>query len=68
MNMTHIYINGLSTETSCQTLADLVIELNLQGKRFAVECNTQIVPKSKLSQHLIQTNDRIEIIHAVGGG
>ncbi|KAA5621629.1 sulfur carrier protein ThiS, partial [Pseudomonas aeruginosa] len=40
----------------------------LEGKRFAVEHNQQIVPKSKLEQITIAQHDRIEIIHAVGGG
>ena len=66
--MTWIFINGLATETTCSTLAELVDELALQGKRFAVECNEQIVPKSRLNEYLIQADDRIEIIHAVGGG
>ncbi len=63
-----IFMNGLSTETHCNTLAELVAELRLEGKRFAIECNEQIVPKSRLGEHYIQTNDCIEIIHAVGGG
>lgn len=66
--MTKIYLNGLLTETPCNTLAELVNELLLQGKRFAVECNEQIIPKSRLHEYPIQNDDRIEIIHAVGGG
>ena len=39
-----------------------------EGKRFAVEKNQQIIPKSQLEQTIIAPNDHIEIIHAVGGG
>lgn len=67
MQMT-IYINGEQQVTSCQTLWDLVQQLDLIGKRFAVEVNQQIIPKSRLAETPIQPNDRIEIIHAVGGG
>ncbi|TXJ10657.1 MAG: sulfur carrier protein ThiS [Acinetobacter sp.] len=63
-----IYLNGEQLITSCQTLWDLVQQLDLIGKRFAVEVNQQIIPKSRLTEMPIQPNDRIEIIHAVGGG
>ena len=42
--------------------------LALEGKRFAVEKNQQIIPKSRLEQTVIAPEDRIEIIQAVGGG
>lgn len=66
--MTMIYLNGLATEIDCRTLADLVHHLNLMGKRFAIECNAQLVPKSRFAEHVIAQDDQIEIIHAVGGG
>ena len=64
----HIYINGELTETACVNLQQLIQLLALEGKRFAVEQNQHIIPKSKLEQTIISPNDRIEIIHAVGGG
>lgn len=63
-----IFLNGEPQETSCQNLLQLVQELSLEGKRFAVEMNEMIISKSKLEQTLISEKDRIEIIHAVGGG
>lgn len=63
-----IYLNGELQETNCSTLLELIQELALEGKRFAVEQNEIIISKSKLAQSLIQHQDRIEIIHAVGGG
>ena len=63
-----IYLNGELADTSCQTLLQLVHSLALNGKRFAVEVNEMIVPKSKLEHTMISDQDRIEIIHAVGGG
>lgn len=50
------------------TLADLITEMALQGQRFAVECNQEIVPKSTLADVLIQDQDTIEIVQAIGGG
>lgn len=63
-----IYLNGEITDTPCQNLLQLIQALTLEGKRFAVEYNQQIIPKSKLEQITIAQHDRIEIIHAVGGG
>ncbi len=41
-----IYLNGELTQTACHNLLQLVQELALEGKRFAVEQNEQIVPKA----------------------
>jgi sulfur carrier protein len=63
-----IYINGELQTTTCTNLLELIQQLDLEGKRFAVELNEMIISKSKLEQNLINEKDRIEIIHAVGGG
>ncbi len=64
----HIYLNGESTDTTCENLQQLIQALALEGKRFAVEKNQLIIPKSRLEQTAIAPEDRIEIIQAVGGG
>ncbi len=64
-----IYINGEEKTVAEQSsMAALIEELALTGKRIAVEVNEELVPRSTFEQHLIQANDRIEIINAVGGG
>ena len=63
-----IYLNGELQNTACSNLLELIQELALEGKRFAVEHNEMIIAKSKLQQTMINENDRIEVIHAVGGG
>ena len=63
-----IYLNGELQDTACSNLLELIQELALEGKRFAVEHNEMIIAKSKLQQSVINDKDRIEIIHAVGGG
>lgn len=46
-----------------------VIEmLALGGARVAVEVNGEIVPRSRYTEHELHADDRIEIVHAVGGG
>lgn len=63
-----IYLNGEAQQTECENLLQLIQQLQLEGKRFAVEKNEMIISKSKLKQTLISEQDHIEIIHAVGGG
>lgn len=50
------------------TAAILVDRLELGGKRVAVEVNGRIVPRSRLGEQPLADGDRVEIIHAVGGG
>jgi len=50
------------------SIADLVASLDLTGKRIAIECNSEIVPRSLFSQRLLADGDKIEVVVAVGGG
>jgi sulfur carrier protein len=50
------------------TIADLVRELDMQGKRIAVERNGEVVPRSKHELTQLTAGDRIEVVAAVGGG
>ena len=64
-----ISLNGESRELPEQsTIADLVAALDLVGKRFAVEVNEDVVPKSEHATHQLCDGDKLEIVHAVGGG
>lgn len=50
------------------TVAELLVEMDLAGKRLAVELNRQILPKSRHAQRRLADGDRVEIIQAIGGG
>lgn len=50
------------------TLATLLEQLSLAGKRVAVERNGEIVPRSRHAECRLEPGDRIEIVHAIGGG
>lgn len=50
------------------TIAGLVESLGLQGRRLAVERNEDIVPRSAHADTPLHAGDRIEIVHAIGGG
>jgi len=63
-------INGTlrSFDRPVRTVADLVRELCLEGKRIAVERNGEIVPKSRYAETAVAPGDALEIVGAVGGG
>jgi thiamine biosynthesis protein ThiS len=51
------------------TSLDLVVaELELRADRIALELNGEIVPRTAWANTPIQTGDRLEIVHFVGGG
>lgn len=64
-----IYLNGEAREVpeNC-TAAGLVEELGLTGKRIAMEVNMEIVPRSGYEDHILNDGDKVEIVHAIGGG
>lgn len=65
----NIYINGeVLTLALNISIQDLVNELDLGNKRFALELNQAILPRSLYAQTSLNEGDQIEIIHAVGGG
>ncbi len=64
-----IFVNGESLEfEKNQTLALLLESLSLIEKRIAVEVNQEIVPHGQYKNHQLDAGDRIEIVHAIGGG
>jgi sulfur carrier protein len=63
-------VNGTSRtfEHRVLTVADVVHELALEGKRIAVEKNGAIVPRSRYADTPVADGDALEIVGAVGGG
>jgi len=62
-------INGEKREIKeSKNLADLIKELDIQAPNFAMALNQQVVPRSKYNSTSIKENDKVEIVHAVGGG
>ena len=65
----HIQVNGRDTEVPGGLSArELVERLELMGKRIAMEVNGEILPRSGYAEHRLNDGDRIEIVHAIGGG
>lgn len=50
------------------TLARLLAEAGLAGRRVAIEVNGRIVPRGEYDRHALVEGDRVEIVHALGGG
>jgi len=64
-----VVINGEpATVDATTSIASLLVERGLIGKRVAVERNGAIVPRSRHAVTRLDDGDRIEIVVAVGGG
>ena len=63
-------INGKTRDFAVTqlTVAELVVQLNLEGKRLAIERNGEIVSRSQFAITPLMTGDQLEIVGAVGGG
>jgi sulfur carrier protein len=47
---------------------DLLAQLDLAGKRVALERNGEIVPRGRHADEMLADGDKLEIVVAVGGG
>ncbi|MDI9244192.1 sulfur carrier protein ThiS [Marinobacter sp. CHS3-4] len=64
-----IQVNGEPMELNDgATVSDLIQRMALEGKRLAVEVNEDIVPRSEHPQFTFSEGDRVEVVHAIGGG
>jgi len=50
------------------SVAGLLEELQINGRKVAVERNLEIVPKSLYADTQLESGDRLEIVAFVGGG
>lgn len=64
-----VLINGANhTLNGPTSLKQLIIELDFENKRLAIEVNQNIVPRSEYGDYLLKDDDRVEIVQAIGGG
>tara|TARA_B100000575_G_scaffold292522_1_gene301153 strand:+ start:940 stop:1143 length:204 start_codon:yes stop_codon:yes gene_type:complete len=67
--MAKIQLNGKKvTINSNYTLSDLIKKYKLINKKIAIEHNGIIIPKVKYNKKFLKNNDRVEIVHFIGGG
>ncbi len=69
MKKIKIKVNGkLKTINRNVNLSILIKNLKIQLKKVAIELNGEIVDKKKLNRIILKNNDRIEVVHFIGGG
>ena len=64
-----IRVNGKVKSTSDKyKMSDLVKNLKIPMKKVAIELNQEIMDKKNISKIILKRNDKIEIVHFIGGG
>jgi sulfur carrier protein len=64
-----IQLNGQPTDIpEDSSVATLLEHAGLAQRRVAVEVNREVVPRSRHPGHRLAEGDRVEIVHALGGG
>ncbi len=67
--MISLTVNGKARQfPNALSCTDLIAALDLAGKRVALECNGEIVPRGRHAEQQLADGDIIEIVVAVGGG
>jgi thiamine biosynthesis protein ThiS len=64
-----VFVNGDEKDFGSDiTLSDLIKQLDLPVPRIAIELNREVVRRSDWDSTMLKDEDRIEIVHFVGGG
>lgn len=66
--MKKITVNGKVTNTTAETIDALLKDLSVPREGLAVAVNSEIVPRSRHSEHILNEGDVIDIIRPIGGG
>ena len=67
--MAKIQLNGKKVViNSNYSLFDLLKKYNLINKKVAIEQNGEIIPKINYKKKNLKNNDKVEIVHFIGGG
>ena len=64
-----IKVNGKFKSISGNyNISDLVKDLKIPLKKVAIELNQEIMDKKNIEKVILKKNDKIEIVHFIGGG
>ncbi len=64
-----ILLNGEPRAIAADTTVQQLLQAEGLGeRRVAVEVNSEIIPRSRHGGHSLSEGDRVEIVHALGGG
>ena len=69
LNMAKIQLNGDPFEINIgSNLSELLNKLKVEKNKVAIEVNGEIVHKDKYSNLVLNKDDKVEIVHFIGGG
>ena len=69
LNVAKIQLNGDPYEINAgSNLNKLLNKLKIQKNKVAIEVNGEIVEKKKYPSLILNVNDKVEIVHFIGGG
>ena len=69
INKIKIKVNGkISIINENLSLLSCIKKLKIPIKKVAIELNYEIMDKNKLDKIKLKNNDKIEIVHFIGGG
>ncbi len=67
--MAKIQLNGKKiTIKSKASIYQLLKKFKLNNKKVAIEHNGIIVPRSNYKKRYLKNNDKLEVVHFIGGG
>ena len=69
LNVAKIQLNGDPYEINSGTnLNELLNKLKIQKNKVAIEVNGEIIEKNKYLNLILNKDDKVEIVHFIGGG
>ena len=64
-----IKVNGkIKSIPNNYKVLNLLRDINISLKKVAIELNQEIIDKKKIDKMILKKNDKIEIVHFIGGG
>ena len=68
-NVAKIQLNGDPYEINGRTnLNELLNKLKIQKNKVAIEVNGEIIQKEKYESLVLNKDDKVEVVHFIGGG
>ena len=69
LNVAKIQLNGTPYEiNNGSNLNELLNKLKIEKNKVAIEVNGEIIEKKKYTNLVLNKDDKVEIVHFIGGG
>ena len=67
--MAKIHLNGKKVTIKHKTtIYELLKKFKLNNKKVAIEHNRTIISKANYKKRYLKNNDKLEVVHFIGGG